>query len=369
MRTNVVYNKSCVSMPEVDDNSVDCIMTSPPYWGLRDYGKGANQIWGGDNDCYHNWEIIDILRKATSGDLPSPKSIIAGKRTNAENRPGKPSEFCQFCHAWHGQLGLEPTLEMYLEHLLIITAECKRILKPTGVMYWNHGDSYHGGGRGRDKKYGKGRDYCPENFSKGNWYQPKCLLLQNFRLILGMISEQSWILRNVIQWNKPNAMPSSTNDRFTNKYEPVFMLVKNKKYWFDLDAIREEHQTPIHSPGRKKLNGSLKRSDPGHPSQKQDRKWGTSSGKNPGDVWTIPTQPYPEAHFATFPEKLLIKPILSSCPEGGIVLDPFAGSGTTLAMAHKYHRQYIGYELNQKYLKFIYKRVAKEDTLFNKDNK
>ncbi len=303
MKLNVIYNKSCLNMEEVEDNSIDTIITSPPYWGLRDYG------------------IAD-------------------------------------------QIGLEPTLKEYLDKILIVTAECKRILKPTGIMWWNHGDCY-GGNNSRASSGGRAGFGTHREGVFNIPVTAKCLALQNFRLIIRLMDEQGWILRNTVIWSKPNGMPSSVKDRLANKYEPVFMLVKNKKYWFDLDAIREKHQTPIHSPGRKKLDDSLKRSDPGHPSQKQDRKWGTPSGKNPGDVWTIPTQPYPETHFATFPEKLIIKPILSSCPEGGIVLDPFAGSGTTLAMAKKNNRQYIGYELSKKYLKFIYKRLEAEKTLWD----
>ena len=241
-------------------------------------------------------------------------------------------------------------------------------------------------------------------------------LLKYFRLK----KQNRWILRNSVIWNKPNGMPSSVKDRLTNKYEPVFMLVKNKKYWYDLDAVRNEptgRTDPITNFGKYTK----------HLGAEHSFRLDATKGANPGDVWSIPTQPYPEAHFATFPEKLILKPILSSCPEwickkcgkarvritdsksvptrparkskdknnnifstrrermmpeyrntigwtdcgcnagwrAGIILDPFAGSGTTLAIAHKYHRQYIGYELNPKYLKFINKRLEKEKTLWD----
>jgi len=395
-------------MDEVEDNSVDTIITSPPYWGLRDYGEEANQIWGGDPECKHEWKEIDVLRKATPGDLPSSKSIIASKRTNAENRPGKPSQFCSICNAWHGQLGLEPTLELYLEHLLIITAECKRVLRPTGILYWNHADSYgDSGGSGGDYNKGGLREGQAKVGRNTDINIPaKCLCLQNFRLVERMIDEQGFVLRNTIQWNKLNSMPSSVKDRLTNKYEPVFMLVKNTKtqyhwnektglmadrkpsklqenidwewkecprcegtgriierlskantaernkepyksnnphllrikgdgkfvptdkdcprckgigkikhsfwhsldYWFDLDAIREPHKDASKNRYEYSLNGSF---TPGsaYPNEKRERpqNWNLNpSGKNPGDVWSIPTQPYPEAHFACVDSKTKI---------------------------------------------------------------
>ena len=110
------------TLKDMPDECADTIITSPPYWGLRDYGDETKTIWGGDKDCEHKFDIIaDTLRKATPGDKPTAKSIIASKRTNAENRPGKPSNFCSLCGAWYGQLGLEPTLDLFIEHLLQIT--------------------------------------------------------------------------------------------------------------------------------------------------------------------------------------------------------------------------------------------------------
>ena len=361
-------------MPEINDNSVDCIITSPPYWGLRDYG------------------IAD-------------------------------------------QIGLEPTLKEYLDKMLIVTAECKRVLKPTGVLWWNHGDSYNSAGT----KMSRNWDHKGNKDFRGKLKMDieqsipvKCLILQNYRLILRLIDEQGWILRNTVIWSKPNGMPSSVKDRLANKYESVFMLVKNKKYWFDLDAIREKYTKPLDRWGGDKLKAqgtSTWDNGTGQTTYRDRDMRPNKSGKNPGDVWSISTQPYPEAHFATFPEKLIIKPILSSCPEwickkcgkarvrikqptieyakklkkgsgyfenyakagrktnphtiaeyqtigwtdcgcnagwrAGIILDPFAGSGTTLVMVHKYNRQYIGYELNPDYIKLINKRLKAEKTLWD----
>ena len=282
-------------------------------------------------------------------------------------------------------MGLEPTLELYIDHLLQIVAELKRILKKGGILFWNHGDSYASSGSKRfdNNKYGgKSGIHCGR--ARTNEYQPKCMLLQNFRLITEMIDEQGWILRNTIIWHKSNPMPSSVKDRLSNTYEPVFVLVKSQKYYFDLDAIRQ----PM---------------------------------KNPGDVWTLSTQPFKRAHFATFPEKLVKPMIKAGCPqwickkcgkvreriikhppveksigatsgqywkvrnfkgdntvryrgefigwtdcncqvgfEPGIVLDPFSGAGTTCLVAKKLGRNYIGIEKNPDYVKMAQARIKKD---------
>jgi len=250
---------------QMPDEFVDCIITSPPYWGLRDYGVEE-------------------------------------------------------------QIGLEPTLEEYLKKLLAVTAELKRVLKPTGVCFWNHASNY----------------------------KNKCDMLQNYRLILRMIDEQGWILRNIIIWHKPNHMPSSAKDRFTNAYEPVFMLVKSQKYWFDLDAVRIPHRTNVSGlPGHLDRKEEIDnwRSCPSGPRNLHP------AGRNPGDVWTVPTQPFPEAHFATFPERLVEPMIKAGCPPNGVVLDPFMGSGTVAKVATRLRRQWIGIELNPEYVEIAYRRL------------
>ncbi|HEC72235.1 MAG TPA: hypothetical protein ENI36_01365, partial [Thermoplasmatales archaeon] len=201
------------------DECIDCIITSPPYWGLRDYGESTNTIWGGDPNCKHEFELEHIYRE------PSKTGEISEKAKIGQGYRNYKSGFCKKCGAWYGQLGLEPTLKMYIEHLLQITAELKRILKPTGVMFWNHGDSYFNDSRGGIRPTGENSCVKQEGRYKGSVkilskLQPKCLCLQNYRLILRMIDKQGWILRNIIIWYKPNHMPSSVKDRFTNAYEP-----------------------------------------------------------------------------------------------------------------------------------------------------
>jgi DNA modification methylase len=249
------------ALKQIPDNSVDCIITSPPYWYLRKFPDLADVVWDGDPNCEHEFELEtqkDPMDRGETGIHDAPKDkegLKHGKKW--EMKPFK-SGFCKKCGAWYGQLGLEPTLELYLQHLLQITAELKRILKPTGVMFWNHGDNYIGS----LQSYGvKDPNYKPTEFQDPRVHEQyvshyqklplanykklpaKCMALQNYRLILKMIDEQGWILRNIICWYKPNHLPSSVKDRFTNAYEPIFMFVKSKKYFFNLDLVREPCKT------------------------------------------------------------------------------------------------------------------------------
>jgi len=351
LKNKIIQGNALLKLKELPDESVDTIITSPPYWGLRDYGVEE-------------------------------------------------------------QIGLEKTLDEYINKMLQITAELKRVLKKTGVIFWNHGDCYGSNiSAPNQPKLGKRDPYKElgkENRLRDKRYQ-KCLMLQNYRLILKIIDEQGWILRNVIIWHKPNHMPSSVKDRFANAYEPVFMLVKNKKYWFDLDAVRVPHKevsierakrgvSPNHKyanlphygggGGINKPRANRKTKIPkefaesfGSPRARYHRKKYEEGigavqhtedrdgmvaplhplGKNPGNIWQIPTQPFPEAHFATFPEKLVEPMIKAGCPERGIVLDPFMGAGTTAVVAKKLKRDFIGIELNPEYIKIAEKRIKATD--------
>ena len=159
------------------------------------------------------------------------------------------------------------------------------------------------------------------------------------------LQDDGWILRNDIIWAKPNAMPESVQDRLSTKYEHVFMLSKSPRYWFDLDPIREPHESTPERAGQTALRG-----------QKAIRPSGPNSGaysdggRNPGDVWTIATQPFAEAHFATMPPTLAERCIQAGCKPGGTVLDPFSGSGTTGLAAARHGRRYVGIDLNADYL-------------------
>ena len=383
------------ALKSLPSDYVDCIVTSPPYWGLRDYGEETVTIWDAKEGCEHEWgdwkEKHDIREESITGKTRTTDRFYddESRRFDGNHQKHTAGQFCQKCGAWRAQLGLEPSLELYLKHLLQVTAELKRVLKPSGVMFWNHGDSY-GGSQGRGAGKGNEHNQMVNQQASGE----KCLNMQNYRLIQRMIDEQGWILRNIIPWVKPNHMPSSVKDRFTNGYEPIFMLTKNNKplyywnertglmadrppseriegrdwewrevgsdysecdtkiteneaemfcsprarkhrdrkikkysfwhsldYWFDLDAVREPFTAPLNRWGGNnvKIPENTKWDD-----AREKERWQMSirdresrpnpSGKNPGDVWTIPTQPFPDAHFAVFPEAIPERAIKCSCP-------------------------------------------------------
>ena len=285
------------------DECIDMVFTSPPYYGLRDY----------------------------------------------EDKE---------------QIGLEKTLDEYLIKMLAVMAECKRVLKKTGTMWWNHGDSYNGTKVG-DTETRKNPKVVASSFRKGK--QPmseKSLLFQNYRLAIRMIDEQQWIARNVIIWHKPNCMPSSVKDRFTVDYEPVFFFTKSKKYFFEQQF--EPYTEPMNRWGGDELKAQCKSEwdeGTGQDTYRDRNMRPNSLGRNKRCVWKIPTHPYPEAHFATFPSKLIVTPILAGCPKGGIVLDPFMGSGTTAYVARELGRQFVGIELNESYIKLAYNRLAQQKIL------
>jgi len=290
-----LYNGNCLDiMPNIPNESIDCCITSPPYWGLRDYGV-------------------------------------------------------------EGQLGLEPTFELYIEHLIQIFNEVKRVLKKEGTCWVVLGDSYAGaGGMGShvDNKAKKGMQIIK------NYYRQKVKNIPNkslcqipSRFAIAMV-DNDWILRNKIIWYKRNAMPSSVKDRFTVDYEEVFFFVKNKKYYFEQqlektltkdNSVRNRDITKLNNtPGRTKMGGL---------------KINNYDYKNKRTTWDIPTKPFKGAHFAVFPEKLVKTCIEAGCPIGGVTLDPFAGSGTTLLVAKKLERNFIGIELNKEYINIANERI------------
>jgi len=287
--------------------SVDMAITSPPYWGLRDYG--IKQIFGGDKDCGHEWNA-QPGRKLRGTDSSSRKEVYPDIHLPDSN-------ICRKCGAWKGQLGLEPTPEMYIEHMTIVFHELKRVLKKEGTFWLNIGDTYggsnsrasHGGRAG----FGTKREGV---FKRG---MAKCLMMIPERLAWSLIQD-GWILRNKGVWYKPNGMPSSVGDRFTNKWEYLFMFSKSKKYYFDLDAVRKPHldssyQRINQNQGNPKWDGNRNRGHPTGQDTLNPKQFLHPNGKNPGDVFIINTQPFPEAHFAVFPPKLVETPIKACCPK------------------------------------------------------
>lgn len=343
----ILQGDSLEILKTLPDESIDCVMTSPPYWALRDYGVA-------------------------------------------------------------GQLGLEPTFEEYINKLCNIFDEVKRVLKKEGTCWVNIGDSYSGtGDKGdyKDPKW-KGRNGQSKAMNSKTSVPSKSLCMIPSRFSIEMVN-RGWILRNEIIWHKPNCMPESVTDRFTNDFEKLFFFVKSKKYWSDMKAVAEpitdssairllqdiENQKGSErANGGNKTNGNMKavsnlrfggnKADgygvrtksgkawrpemagsgvEGHSGYKQaDGSLMIKPMRNKRTVWKIEPKGFREAHFAVYPEKLCVTPILAGCPEGGIVLDPFMGSGTTCKVARDLGRKYLGIELNPDYIKIANKRLAQK---------
>ena len=365
-------------LAEIPDGAIDCIISSPPYWGLRDYGV-------------------------------------------------------------EGQLGLEPDFHDYLRTMSRIMDELKRVLKGTGSCWINLGDTYAGRGKG-DGYDGKSKEswsFDKKPRLKNNVTEKSRMGIPE-RFYINCI-DSGWIARNHIPWYKANAMPSSVKDRFTNKWESVFFFAKKQKYYFNLDAVREKTITDSkpfnlrvreakrgHSEAkltgdmseaedeRYDSRGEIKKQDQtlgadGKPKQNykgfnerwkegkwqkhydengnclgcgkhwskhtvserakgsmsevikrtEDIVWCNPKGKNPGDVFFINPKPFPEAHFATFPVELPLRILRCACPPGGIVLDPFFGAGTVGVAAEQMGLRWCGIELSEKYVSIAEKRLEK----------
>ena len=281
--------------------SVNCIVTSPPYYALRDYGVT-------------------------------------------------------------GQIGLEQSPEEYVDKLMEVFAECHRVLRSDGTLWLNIGDSYAGSNKGKGKKVRTGVQPDASNIGdiittfniKG--YKNKDIIGIPWLLAFAL-RDSGWYLRQDIIWYKPNPMPESVEDRCTKAHEYIFLLSKSPKYYFNYRAIME----PANYDGRKKMirEGS-KRLSLGEKAClgvqticKGGERWKLTDGKymrRKRDVWSVPTRPLKEAHFAAYPPDLIKPCVLAGCPVGGVVLDPFMGAGTTALVAQELGRHYIGIELNSEYV-------------------
>jgi len=337
-------------MKTFPDDCIDLVVTSPPYWGLRDYGSETVRVWGGLPECEHEWneQVSSFNKQGGEGKQSTNLGTLRGKNQK--------SDFCSKCGAWRGSLGLEPHPQMFIDHLTEICYEVKRILKTTGSFWLNLGDTY-AANRGyqvkqtKDSKDGNihGGMRLPKNDA---WLQPKQLIGIPWRVAIGL-QEQGWILRNSVIWHKSNHMPESVQDRFTKSYEFFFFFAKNPQYHFNLDAVRVPHKYPETFGSRPELG----KAGNGRYGVKAGERTGNPKGKNPGDMWNIPTKAFPGAHFAVFPDELIEPIIKASCPKDGVVLDPFAGSGTALRVSRKLGRKFIGIELNPEYAKMAEQRV------------
>ncbi|MDR1573692.1 MAG: site-specific DNA-methyltransferase [Clostridiales Family XIII bacterium] len=257
--SSIIEGDSHIVLQKLPDGFVQCVVTSPPYWGLRDYGVA-------------------------------------------------------------GQIGLEPQLQQYVDNLLLVFREVKRVLSPTGVLWLNVGDGYTSGNRKYrvpDKKNpARTMSFRPDT---PEGLKPKDLLGVPWRLAFALQAD-GWYLRSDVIWSKPNAMPESVKDRPTRTHEYLFMFTKSEKYYYDATSVKE-------------------------------------GGRNRRSVWNINTVPFLGAHFATFPPNLIFPCIISSSKPDDFVLDPFFGSGTVGEVATQSNRKFIGIELNPEYVEIAQNRL------------
>lgn len=333
MRT--IYQQSVFDRWTIADNSVQSVITSPPYYALRKYDI-PDVVICGDSRCVHEWG----------------EQVIERKRVSALGNHGS---VCMKCNAWKGQYGLEPTPQMYVEHTRLWAKETWRVLRDDGVFFLNIADTYAGsGGAGGDYNSGGLREGQTKYKQAKNNFRQKCQLLIPHRVAIALIDD-GWVLRNTIIWQKPNAMPESVTDRFSKKYEYIFMFVKSGRYYFDLDVVREviltKNRGGIRKEYKSKFNNNIEAKNQSNLSKIRQLKRsmglpeGHINGKNPGDIWQIPTQPSSEKHYAMWPERLVERMVRCSTKAGDTVLDPFAGSGTTLKVAMELGRKAIGIDL------------------------
>ena len=303
-RYTIKEGNSLEVLAAMDKQSVDCVVTSPPYWGLRDYGSD-------------------------------------------------------------GQIGLEETPEEYVANMVEVFREVRRVLRDHGTLWLNLGDSYAGGSSGGTKTQGnpefnKNRPSIeatkiPPRVRPTN-LKPKDLCGIPWRVAFALQADGWWLRQDII-WHKPNPMPESITDRCTKAHEYVFLLTKSQRYHYDADAIKEDAVT---TPAIRDKNAEGYQADytRGDRFSAGARMFGSADGKrNKQSVWRVPTKPFPGAHFAVYPEALIRPCVLAGCAEGGTVLDPFSGSGTTGIVALKNARRYIGIEINHEYAALSRKRI------------
>lgn len=305
----MIHQGDCLEvLKTLPDASVHCCVTSPPYYGLRDYG------------------------------VP-------------------------------GQIGLEPTPEEYVSRLVDVFREVRRVLRDDGAMWLNLGDSYNSspsnqqGKRmctGDDPYTGQGRS---SRLVEG--LKPKDLIGIPWRVAFALQAD-GWYLRQDIIWHKPNPMPESVRDRCTKAHEYLFLLSKSARYYFDAEAIKEPASESSGGRQNAAKRGTFDYSEHSFKDTADVGRGPRNSGlytsphtgtRNRRSVWTVSTRPYKGAHFATFPPKLIEPCVLAGCPTGGVILDPFFGSGTTGAVAVRHGRKYVGIELNPAYIELANNRI------------
>jgi len=428
MGTKILTGNNMEKLREIESESIDCVVSSPPYFGLRDYGTASWE--GGDPNCDHKYG------RNSRGGLTEKQNSNVGSFGDEAIKHG---EKCKKCGAKRTdeQFGLEETLEEYIEKTVLLFEELRRVLKPQGTVWWNLGDSYASkssawGGRGKNSIL---NDTGLKDKQRRNTIVPEGLKAKDLMMIPARVaialSENGWYLRSEIIWHKPNPMPESVKDRPTSAHEKIYLFSKNKKYYYDADAIREKAKTKP-TVRNKSAEGYQADYPNGKRFSEGERTYGNGYA-NKRNVWTVTTKPFKGAHFAVFPTDL-IEPCIKAgssehgcCSECGnpyerntkvvsvpqrttrdnmvgvipgrdktsrmnskemeslvreergwiatckcnadvvksVVLDPFGGSGTTGFVANNLGRDAILIELNEEYVEIAKKRIGGDNPLFS----
>lgn len=386
-------------LPEVPDGSVQCCVTSPPYWGLRDYGTA--QWEGGDEGCDHR-------PPSRQGKGERATNNSHGKPVPGTGDHGAPyRDLCGKCGARRidQQIGLEKTPEEYVAKMVAVFREVRRVLRDDGTVFLNLGDSYTSGGRdghgtrvGYKQQTNRGMNGTSDPVRAP---QPDGLKSKDLVGIPWMVAfalrADGWYLRSEIIWAKANPMPESVTDRPTKSHEQIFLFSKSPRYYYDHEAVKEPGNPNDHN-GQSVKKGGFDSKWAGDTARIGDEsfravratrnrrdvwtvddpalaRWFAwyaeqpecaelyaryaAQMENKPDVWRVATKPFKGAHFAVFPPELIEPCVLAGCPEGGTVLDPFSGSGTTGEVAIQHGRRYLGIELNPLYLQMSARRIGR----------
>lgn len=379
MSVRIIIGDVREKLRELPDGSVHCVVTSPPYFGLRDYGTG--QWEGGDAACDHQKIADKVMAVATS-------TLGGGKKTTGHVQEGY-RQVCGKCGARRidRQIGLETTPETYVAEMVEVFREVRRVLRDDGTVWLNLGDSYASVSRSSGASVRSTlatRPTAPKTTALRNcgswktglddWLKPKDLIGIPWRVAFALQAD-GWYLRQDIIWAKPNPMPESVRDRCCKAHEYMFLLSKKARYYFDAAAIAEPAAPPGPTNPRAAYGGRMPSERRGEAGRQASR-IGTGRSdaftsepvdpliRNRRSVWTVATQPYSEAHFATFPPALIEPAILAGCPKDGTVLDIFGGAGTTGLVADRLQRNAILIELNPAYAEMARNRIAKEAGIF-----
>jgi len=326
-----LYNGDCLeTLKQLPSESVDCCITSPPFYRLRDYSTATWE--GGDRDCDH------VANPKATKKFRIPEFNENRPSREETKTPGYYADTCPKCGAVKvdHQVGIEPTVGEYIDKLQTIFLEVQRVLKPTGTCWVNLGDSFAGSGKTSGTNSLQNQVSLKTHAhvqNRDKSVRAKSLYLVPQRAAIAF-QESGWIIRNEVCWSKAAPMPSSKKDAMTVAHETIWFMTKSPKYYYDYEAVKQPSSDPL------------------------------LETRNLWDVWHLSPDPCSEAHFATYPSEIPRRAILAGCPPDGVVLDPFAGSGTTLMVAKELGRKAIGIELNRDYCTKIIAKRCGQLTIF-----